>query len=207
LLQTICSQFASNMAEKRGMDIEEEIKAHPEVGAERLVAEYGDRLYDTAVRLCVDENLARDLVSRTLQRAIERIGLFRGGSRFYTWLYTILVNFWRMELRKRKSEHVVFTDELPDRPDDGADPAEALAAKADAEEIRAAVESLPLHYRSVTVFRYFEDMSVPEIADVLGVPEGTVKFRLHKAKKLMRRRLAQTIGGDDASKGEERKEQ
>ena len=182
------------------MEIEEEIKAHPEAGARRLVAEYGDRLYDTAVRLCVDENLAAELVSLTLQRAIERIGLYRGGSAFYTWLYTILVNFWRMELRRRKSEAVVFTDEIPERPDGAADPAEALAAKADAEAIRETVESLPAHYRSVTVFRYFEDMSVPEIAKVLGIPEGTVKFRLHKAKKLMRTRLAQTIGRPEASK-------
>ena len=80
---------------------------HPESGARRLVAEYGDRLYDIAVRLCADEALARDLVNRTLQRAVERIGLFGGGSTFYTWLYTILVNFWRMELRRRMSDHLV----------------------------------------------------------------------------------------------------
>ena len=188
------------------MEIHEEIKADPNEGAKRLIAEYGDRLYDTAFRLSQDEALARELVSLTLQRAIERIGLFRGGSTFYTWLYTILVNFWRMELRKRKSEQLVFTDEIPDRPDDSPDPAETLAAKADADEIRGAVGLLPEIYRAVMVFRYFEDMSVPEIAKVLGVPEGTVKFRLHKAKKLMRRRLAQTIGESAASKKERTQE-
>lgn len=184
------------------MEIHEEIKADPNEGAKRLIAEYGDRLYDTAFRLSQDADMAQELVSLTLQRAIERIALFRGNSTFYTWLYMILVNFWRMELRKRKSEQLVFTDEIPDRPDDGPDPADALAAKAESEAVREAVGHLPPHYRAVTVFRYFEDMSVPEIAKVLGIPEGTVKFRLHKAKKQLRRKLAQTIGGSAASKKE-----
>ena len=185
------------------MEIWEEIKADPNSGAKRLVVEYGDRLYDAAVRLCLDDDAAQELVSRTLLRAIERIDLFRGGSMLYTWLYTILVNFWRMELRKRKSEKVVFTDEIPDRPDESPDPFEALAAKADAQAIREAVGRLPALYRAVTVFRYFDDMTVPEIARVLGIPEGTVKFRLHKAKAMMRRHLAQTIGAPAASKGKE----
>ena len=185
------------------MEIWEEIKADPNSGTKRLVVEYCDRLYDAAVRLCLAEDTAQELVSRTLLRAIERMDLFQGGSTLYTWLYTILVNFWRMELRKRKSEKVVFTDEIPDRPDESPDPFEALAAKADAQAIREAVGRLPDLYRAVTVFRYFEDMTVPEIARVVGIPEGTVKFRLHKAKTMMRRHLAQTIGSPDASKGKE----
>ena len=187
------------------MLIAEEIKARPEAGARRLVAEYGDRLYDVAFCLCQNEPDAQDLVNRTFFRAIERISLFSGDSSMYTWLYSILVNFWRMDLRSRKSEIVMFTDALPDRPDSRPDPAEALASKADAEAIRAAVSQLPDIYRAVTVFRYFEDMTVPEIAAVMGLPEGTVKFRLHKAKKMMRSRLAQTIGEQLASKP--RKEQ
>ena len=178
-----------------------EILAHPEAGARRLVAEYGDRLYDTACRMCLDDELAKDLVSRTFVRAIERISLFRGGSTLYTWLYTILFNFWRMERRTQRSEQITFTDELPELPDERPNPAESLAAKADAAAIRDAVALLPAHYRAVTVFRYFEDMSVPEIAKVLGIPEGTVKFRLHKAKKLMRRKLAQTVCASFASNG------
>jgi len=184
------------------MEIAEEIRTDPEKGARRLIAECGDRLYDVAFRLCQSENGAHDLVSRTLVRAIERIALFSGSSTIYTWLYSILVNFWRMDMRSKNAEIVAFTDTIPDRPDDRPDPAEALAVKADAEAIREAVVHLPAHYRAVIVFRYFEDMTVPEIANVLRLPEGTVKFRLHKAKKMMRRILAQTVGILDASKGE-----
>lgn len=188
------------------MEIAEEISTCPESGARRLIAEYGDRLYDTAFRLCQDESAARDLVNRTLWRAIERIGLFSGASSMYTWLYSILVNFWRMDLRqKKKMDILLFQDEMPDCPDERPDPAEALAAKADSEAIRNAIAELPEYYRVVVVFRYFEDMSVPEIAVVLGIPEGTVKFRLHKAKNIMRRKLAQTIDNLPASKKKERR--
>ena len=141
-----------------------------------------------------------------LWRAIERIGLFSGASSMYTWLYSILVNFWRMDLRqKKKMDILLFQDEMPDCPDERPDPAEALAAKADSEAIRNAIAELPEYYRVVVVFRYFEDMSVPEIAKVLGIPEGTVKFRLHKAKNIMRRKLAQTIDDLPASKKKERR--
>lgn len=99
---------------------------------------------------------------------------------------------------------LLFQEDMPECPDERPDPAEALAAKADSEAIRSAVAKLPEHYRVVVVFRYFEDMSVPEIAKVLGIPEGTVKFRLHKAKNMMRRSLSQTAVDLSASKGKER---
>lgn len=184
------------------MEIAEEIRSCPETGARRLVAEYGDRLYDVAFRLSRDETAASDLVSRTLCRAIERIGLFSGASSMYTWLYAILVNFWRMDLRHVKRDRLLFPEELPDRPDEHPGPDELLAAKADSVAIRDAVAQLPDHFRAVVVFRYFEDMSVPEIARVLEIPEGTVKFRLHKAKKIMRCVLSQTVEERPASKGE-----
>ena len=123
----------------------------------------------------------------------------------YTWLYSILVNFWRMDLRQKKMDILLCQEEMPECPDERPDPAEALALKADSEAIRNAVAQLPEHYRGVVVFRYFEDMSVPEIAKVLRIPEGTVKFRLHKAKNIMRRKLAQTVFDLSASKRKERR--
>lgn len=204
--QTIPSSVASKRVYKYiTMEIAEEIKACPESGARRLIAEYGDRLYDTAFRLCQDEACTLDLVNRTMLRAIERIDLFSGHSSMYTWLYSILVNFWRMDLRqKKKMNFLLLSDEVPECPDRRPDPAEALAKKADFEAIREVVGHLPEHYRAVVVFRYFEDMTVPEIAKVLGIPEGTVKFRLHKAKNIMRRKLSQTIGAECASNNKER---
>ena len=82
----------------------------------------------------------------------------------------------------------------------GANTAETLAAVEDAAAVRAAVAALPEVFREVVVFRYFEDMSVPEIAQVLGVPEGSVKSRLNRAKLRIRNMLSGTIGPADAFK-------
>ena len=183
------------------MELADEIKANPESGARRLIAEHGDRLFAVALWLCGCEADAMRLVNMTFMRAIERIALFTGGASLYTWLYSILMNFWRMDMRAAKTDVVTFTDSLPERADDRPDPFETLAAKADAEAVRAAVRRLPAHYRAVAVFRFFEDMTVPEIAQIMHLAEGTVKFRLHKAKRLLRRLLAQTVDVPYASNG------
>ena len=182
------------------MELADEIKLRPAAGARRLVAEYRDRLYQVAYRLCLNAAAAEDLSFRTLQRAIERIGSYRPSGSFFQWLYTILVNFRRMDVRRKAANMLDFTDDLPDAPADAPDAAETLAAVEDAATVRAAVAALPEVFREVVVFRYFEDMSVPEIAQVLGVPEGSVKSRLNRAKLRIRNMLSGTVGPTDAFK-------
>ena len=86
------------------MEIADEIKQRPEAGARRLVAEYRERLYQVAYRLCLNAADADDLVFRTMQRAMERIGSYRPTGSFYQWLYAIMVNFRRMDLRRKAAE-------------------------------------------------------------------------------------------------------
>ena len=188
------------------MEIVDEIKQRPEVGARRLVAEYRERLYQVAYRLCLNAADADDLVFRTMQRAMERIGGYRPTGSFYQWLYTILINFRRMDLRRKAANMLDFTDELPDTAADAPDPSETLAAMEDASAVRAAVNALPDIFREVVVFRYFEDMSVPEIAQLLDLPEGSVKSRLNRAKNRLRAHLAGTIGDLDAFKDDRTKQ-
>ena len=182
------------------MDLVDEIKLRPADGARRLVAEYRERLYQVAYRLCLNAADAEDLSFRTLQRAIERIGSYRPGGSFFQWLYTILVNFRRMDLRRKAANMLDFTDDMPDAPADAPSAADTLAAAEDATAIRAAVAALPEIFREVVVFRYFEDMSVPEIAQVLGVPEGSVKSRLNRAKQRIRNMLSGTVDPANAFK-------
>ena len=182
------------------MDLVDEIKLRPTVGARRLVAKYRDRLYQVAYRLCLNAADAEDLSFRTLQRAIERIGSYRPTGSFFQWLYTILVNFRRMDVRRKAANMLDFTDDLPDAPADAPDAADTLAATEDATAVRAAIAALPEIFREVVVFRYFEDMSVPEIAQVLDIPEGSVKSRLNRAKLRIRDMLSGTVGPKDAFK-------
>ncbi len=181
-------------------DLADEIRHNPAAGARRLVAEYRDRLYQVAYRLCLNAVDAEDLTFRTLQRAIERIGSYRTDRNFFQWLYTILVNFRRMDVRRKAANMLDFTDDLPDPPTDAPDAAETLAAAQDATVVRQAVAALPEIFREVVVFRYFEDLTVPEIAQVLAIPEGSVKSRLSRAKQRIRNMLSGTVGPADAFK-------
>ena len=158
-----------------------------------LVEEYGARLYATAFRLCLNEKDAEDLVFRTLARAIERIKSFRGQSAFFTWMRSILVNFHRMDARRKAANALVFNENLPERPDPRPDPSETLAAADEAAIIRAAVDALPSDLREAVVLHYFDDMSVPDIAKALSVPDGTVYWRLHEGRRIIREKTAKVF--------------
>ena len=181
------------------MGVVDEIKADKAAGARRLVAEYGNRLYETAIRLCVRETDAEDYVFRTFEKAVSRISQFKGRSSLFTWMYEIMVNLIRTDARRKGANALVFQGTLPEREDPAPDAGASLDAKIEAEAIEAAIRGLPAHLRGVVVFRYYEDMSVREIAKVLSLPEGTVKRRLHDAKKLMRERISRTIRPETSS--------
>ena len=174
------------------MSIWEEVEVDPERGAASLVAAYADRLYRTAYRLCSNAATSEDLVFRTLTRAVTASGrAFADERAYFSWLCTILVNFHRQDLRLKGHNALVFSDTLPEVEADAPDPGEALSIRADHEAIREAVASLTPLLRETAVLRYYDDLSVPEIAEVQGVPEGTVKFRLHEARRKVRQILTQ----------------
>lgn len=166
------------------MEIWLEIRKNPESGAKRLVSEYGDRLFATALLLCRNDHDAEELVFRTFDQAIRKISKYETTGAFFNWLYTILLNFRRMDVRRRRVEIVPFGDavDLPERPD----PLFAeLAEDAGLEALRAAVGSVSEPLRLVVQRRYFDAKPVEEIAQELGVPAGTVKSRLHKAREVL----------------------
>ena len=181
------------------MGLLDEIKADKAAGTRRLVAEYGNRLYETAIHLCGREADAEDYVFRTFEKAVSRIAQFKGRSSLFTWMYEIMVNLIRTDARRKGANALVFQETLPEREDPAPDAGTALDATIEAVAIRSAIDVLPLPLRSVVVFRYYEDMSVREIANVLSLPEGTVKRRLHDAKKLMREKIARTIRPETSS--------
>ena len=175
------------------MDIVDEILADRQAGTRRLVAEYANRLNETAVRLCGNVTDAEDYVFRTLERAVSRIHTFSRKCALSTWLYEILVNIIRDDARLKAANALTFTDNLPEiedmRPDAGAE----LTEREEASFVRAAVRELPDAYRALVVFRYYNEMTVPEISQVMSLPEGTVKRRLHEAVNLMRAKISRTV--------------
>ena len=182
------------------MEIWEEIAFDRERGAKRLVAEVGDRLLTAAFQITQNLADAEDLVFRTFSQVIAKVSQYDGRSAFYTWIYRILLNFRRMDLRKKGANALVFMDQLPETEDPKPDPAEALALDSSAAEVRAAVAKLPETLRETIVLHYFEGLNVSEVASVAEIPVGTVKYRLFEARKQLARYLVQTHFREAASK-------
>jgi len=165
------------------MEIYEQIKVDREAGTRRLVDEYRSRLTSAAEMLCKDHSDAEDLVFRAFEQAINKIDDFRPTGSFYYWIYTIMLNHHRMDLRKKAVRPVIVPhEELPDRADERANPYEQFVFKGSADVVRQAVQKLPDNFKEVVILRYFEDMSTGEIAKITGLNEGTVRSRLHYAK-------------------------
>ena len=100
------------------MELVDEILADKAAGTRRLVAEYGNRLHETAFRLCGNAADAEDYAFRTLERAVAHIHLFKRQSSLFTWLYEILVNLIRSDMRRKGANALVFQESLPDMVDE-----------------------------------------------------------------------------------------
>ena len=164
---------------QREMEVWQEIAKNAECGAERLVAEYGDRLYAAASLLCRNNCDAEDLVFRTLARAVDKIRQFKPSGDFFSWLYKILLNFHRMDARRKRPDIVPVgsAQDLPQIPAEAGGDAGA--------ELQEIIRRLPHQIRETVVLKYFSGMSIDEVAAELGIPAGTVKSRLFTAKRIL----------------------
>ncbi len=168
------------------MEIWQEIGKDKEHGAERLVSEYGNRLYAAAILLCANDHDAEELTFRTLDQAVKKIRLFDPARNFFTWLYTIMLNFHRMNLRRRRVDVVPMgaAEDLPEQIVGEPPPTGGISDRID-----DAIRALSPQLREVVMLHYFADRSIDEIAAALDIPAGTVKSRLHHAREALSRIL------------------
>jgi RNA polymerase sigma-70 factor (ECF subfamily) len=139
-----------------------------------------------------NEHDAEDVVQEAYMRAFKFFGGFRGGDS-RSWLLTIVRNTcytWMQQNRSRELTAVLDEDIHP-LESDGLDPEAILLQSVNSEVVRRAIDELPLEFREAIVLRELEEMSYKEIADISGVPLGTVMSRLARARK----RLQQVLTG------------
>lgn len=171
-----------------------------------LVAKYQDRIYNMVLRMCGRVADAEELTQDVFLRALERISQFRGRSSFYTWLFRVAANL--VLSHRRRAGRVRFqsltTDERFDETQaDGLTAAvaarrnpapEAAAMSAETElKVMAALETLDEEFRLVVVLCDVEEMEYARAAEVLGLPVGTVKSRLHRARCILRDKLSDLV--------------
>jgi len=164
-----------------------------------LVTTYQDRIHNSCLRVLRDREAAAEMTQETFLRAFEKLATFRRGARFSTWLYAIAINLCRSELRRRKTvKHrpPLSLDAAPGEesgvaspPSRELDPAAGAVRSEAARRIEEELAALPLHFREPIVLRDIEGLSYDEISDVLEVPIGTVRSRIHRARETLRGRL------------------
>ncbi|MCE5325612.1 MAG: sigma-70 family RNA polymerase sigma factor [Planctomycetaceae bacterium] len=173
-----------------------------------LVSKYQHRVFNVIFRMVGRRADAEELAQDVFLKALERLSQFRGQSKFYTWLFRIAAN---LAISHRRRDGRVKFQSLTrcDSDGDDAGQAEELTAAiagrrvldphdgASGGEINrivaAAVEELEDEYRVVVVLRDVEDLDYAQIAEVLELPVGTIKSRLHRARCLLRNRLTKLI--------------
>jgi RNA polymerase sigma-70 factor, ECF subfamily len=158
----------------------------------RLVTCYQDRLYNTLVHVMGSADEARDVCQDAFVQAFVKLHTFHGTSAFYTWLYRIALNMAISKRRKKRptlsvEQHREATGDDP-LARDGA-PAERMERQERVDQVRAALAMLDDDFRTVLVLREIDGHPYDAIAEMLDLPLGTVRSRLHRARMELREQL------------------
>ncbi len=156
------------------------------------------RLYSGALHLTRNASDAEDLVQETLLRAFRAFHQFREGSNLKAWLFRILTNTFINEYRKRQRQPRTVSNEEVEEwylyskiSEEGLEPsAEASVMESlPDEEVQQALSSLPEQFRIAVLLADVEGFRYQEIAEITGVPMGTVMSRLHRGRRILEKRL------------------
>jgi len=171
----------------------------------RLVRLHEGMVVNLAGRLLGDVEEARDVAQEVFLQVHKRLAAFEGRSSLKTWIYRIAVNqchnrrrFWHRRRRDRETpfdERALGEPLVPGQRPAAASPYDEVLRVERARRVQAALLELRFEHRSVLVLREIEGLSCEEVAAALGVPEGTVKSRLSRAREAMRRKLAGLLDG------------
>jgi RNA polymerase sigma-70 factor (ECF subfamily) len=166
---------------------------------EALLDRHQRRVFRFGLRMCGEEESAKDVLQETLLAAARGIRDFRGASSVSTWLYSIARSFCIKARRTSKfaPEHVDSIERsshAADVPDARRSPEDDAAGKQIEAALREAIGALEPMYREALVLRDVEGLSAPEVAEVLGISTEAVKSRLHRARLAVRERVAPALG-------------
>jgi RNA polymerase sigma-70 factor (ECF subfamily) len=172
-------------------------------GFEELLLPLLDAAYGVALHLTRNRADAEDLVQDAALLAFRAFDTFQPGTNFKAWLFRIIYNCHISRYRRRMrldgmmgledaSEFYILARMFEaGTPPQGSDPLATTIGRLQSDEVSAALQALPEEYRAVCTMYFIEDFSYQEIAEMLGIPVGTVRSRLHRGRKMLQKRLWQ----------------
>ncbi len=178
---------------------DEELIARFQEGDEQayieLVNRYRNKLITFVYRFVNEFEQAEDIVQDALLKLYTHKHYYRNIAKFSTWIYTIAGNLAKTELRKKKQRKVTSISQMgpEDRdyeiPSVAPDTDETAQSEYIEKTIQAAIQKLPLHFRTVTILRDIQELSYEEISKIVDVPLGTVKSRINRARLQLQKEL------------------
>ncbi len=159
-----------------------------------LVTRYQDRIYNTCYRMCHRHADALDLTQTTLLKALEALPRFETRSNFFTWLFRIAVNVTITHRRSQCRRAAASLDADPydarNREPAAADDGNGASCGAENDELHTRLEAALLQlddgFRAAVVLKDIEDFDYATIAEILAIPVGTVKSRIHRGRAMLR---------------------
>jgi RNA polymerase sigma-70 factor, ECF subfamily len=163
-----------------------------------LIQPYERSVYSMALSMLQNEADAEDAAQEAFLKAFRNLGKFRGEAKFSTWLISIMLNEARSRLRQKKTAKTESLDELnegghvsPALLRDWREiPSEVLERGEVRVMLQHAITDLPLIYREIFLLRDFEELSVNQSAEALGISVAAAKVRLHRARMMLQKKLA-----------------
>ncbi len=165
----------------------------------RIVAEYQTPVYNLAFRMLGNPGDAEDATQETFLRAYKQIKTFNPEQNLATWLLSIAAHYCIDRLRRNKFRWFSFDDTRWNEGEaisaDDPGPEQAALAREREDEVQALLQKLPPAYRIVTVLRYWNDLSIEEIAAATKDTPGNVKVKLYRARQMMAEHARGRPGG------------
>jgi RNA polymerase sigma-70 factor (ECF subfamily) len=183
------------------------LKAHDERAFNELVGQYQARVYGVVFRMIGRREEAEDLAQEVFVQVFKAIGQFRGESKLSTWIYRIAINLCKNRSKYLSRRHADRQEDLDGMSDhdalDGAKgstvgaidrPDELLSGRQLQRIVEGAIAQLEPDFREVLVLRDVEDLSYEEIGEITGLPDGTVKSRIHRARSQLKSTVELALG-------------
>lgn len=174
-----------------------QVKRGDQSAYEDVVSFYQNKIYQHVYRMLGNQHEAEDIAQEAFIRAYINIHSFDDRRKFSTWLYRIATNLTIDRIRKRKPDYYLDAemkgteglDMYSRLATDDPLPEEEVEGLELQNHIHQEISTLPPKYRGVIILRYLEEFSLQEISDILDIPLGTVKTRIHRGREALRKKL------------------
>lgn len=163
-----------------------------------LFARYQDYVYNIVYGIVGSAEEARDITQDVFVQVFRRLSGFRRGSRFATWLYRVAVNRAVDAARSSKGRKwLPLLDQFLQIPDPADSPEKEAIHQDERSAVQATLMQVPVNHRDILVLRYYQGLSIEEIAEVLGCSVAAAKVRLHRARGHFKEHYVAQIGTDN----------